>query len=135
MLGFTLSGYIALLTFGSETLRRAMRSKGKSGFSLAEEVSATFVHFLLLQALGLLAAILAKCSYLWVAEVGIVGTIPRPAAFLLKVAFWGPAFLLLVYSITAGIAVVFWVASLVKLDQKAMAEEDRKAASSNQGEG
>ena len=62
VLGFTLGGFAIFLGFGDEKFRELIsgQAEGEDGASPYMEVSATFLHFVLIQLITLLAAIVVK---------------------------------------------------------------------------
>ncbi|AYR22309.1 hypothetical protein [Herbaspirillum rubrisubalbicans] len=62
VLGFTLGGFAIFLGFGDEKFRELIsgQDEGDNSASAYMEVSATFLHFVLIQLFALLAAIIAK---------------------------------------------------------------------------
>lgn len=63
MLGFTLGGYAILLAFGDKEFLKLMAGKreGEQGPSPFMVINGSFVHFIVLQVLSLLLALIALC--------------------------------------------------------------------------
>lgn len=77
VLGFSLGGYAMLVGFGDENFLQAIRGADEDGTaSPYMEVNAAFVHFILVQALALIFAVVAKSlgvyDYLFVYYFGCV---------------------------------------------------------------
>lgn len=60
VIGFSLGGYAILMGFGDESFRDALKGSTKERASPFLAVSATFVHFILVQILALLLCLIAK---------------------------------------------------------------------------
>lgn len=105
LVGFTLGGYAMLLSFGGERFQNILIKAKVGNVSAFVEVSATFTHFIVVQFIGLLCALLAK------------GTFVEPPKFirhfceklgtmvdLLRLGFWFFGVFLLIYALTTGVA-------------------------------
>lgn len=87
VLGFTLGGYAILLAFGDERFRNLLSGKDENGnVSPFIGVNATFVHFIVVQVMAILAAVFGSA---WQLKTGFF-------------AFFG--FLLFCYSIMTALA-------------------------------
>ncbi len=132
LLGFSLGGLAMLLSFGSAEFQKFISGKepGEIAPTAFMEVSATFVHFMLLQLAALLVATIFKSLdfYLpWPATA-------RPIINSLTIVFSGLGYLLFLYSLTAMIAAVFSVfrmTSWFEIFQNAQEPEDEKQAEGN----
>lgn len=70
LLGFTLGGYAILLAFGDESFRQALSGpEPDGGASPFLVVNATFIHFILVQAVALLTALVFKT---WEIRTGLL---------------------------------------------------------------
>lgn len=98
ILGFTLGGYAILLAFGDERFRQLISGKEKDDTSSPfMGVNSTFVHFILVQVVAILAAIFASA---WQLKSGIFAlfgfflfsysilTAAAAAMAVLRVAHW-----------------------------------------------
>lgn len=101
LLGFTLAGFAIWLGFGSERLREMISRPGDDGSpSVYVQVSATFVHFVVIQAAALLAAAFAMAT----------SAIAQPGAQLGEIIEQSAAighalgFLLFIYAIATALA-------------------------------
>lgn len=94
VLGFSLGGYAILLAFGDERFRQLLALPGDEEDEEVTpymQINGTFVHFIVIQALALIAAVVAKA---------------------LQITHWIPSilcFLLFVYALFLAIAATFAV--------------------------
>ncbi|WP_449427208.1 hypothetical protein [Rhodanobacter umsongensis] len=108
LLGFSLGGLAMLLSFGNEEFQKFISQKNdvtESDPTAFLEVSASFVHFMLLQLASLVISIAFKALDFY---------LPWPPALrmivdTLTVILSGVGYLLFLYSITAMVAAVFAV--------------------------
>ena len=108
MLGFTIGGFALILAFGDEKFRALVARAGQeSGASVLEELIATFLIFISVQALGLIAAITSKG--LWASDV-ILWNPPAWVGMLV----WGGSYFLFLYGITLAVAAARWIHMLGK---------------------
>jgi hypothetical protein len=132
LLGFSLGGLAMLLSFGNAEFQKFITEKDDA--SPAEptafiEVSASFVHFMLLQLAALMVAIIFNALDFY---------LPWPVCFrqaidLLTTLFSGLGYLLFLYSIAAMVAAVFAVfrmTSWFEIFQNPPAKAPQQAASS-----
>ncbi len=106
LLGFTLAGFTIWLGFGSERFRALVAQPGEDGSpSIYVQVSATFVHFVVMQIAALLAAALALASSVIPAPDGNLGAL---IGRLVPMGH-GAGFLLFVYAITTALAAAMGV--------------------------
>ncbi len=104
LLGFSLGGFAIFLGLGDEQFRAILAEKDQEEkYSAYTFVSATFVHFLLIQCLGIIFALLANAlAYqpMWLNDKYMIYfTYITPI-------FWGIGYLFLLYAITSMMAVV-----------------------------
>jgi hypothetical protein len=122
IIGFALGGYAIWLGFGDEQFRNLISEKTESnGYSPYLEVSATFAHFILVQLLALIMALLAKATSFHISDVhwlyDLLSRIGFPVqAFheIIKPIFYCLGFLIFVYALMTAVAAtlaVFRVAS------------------------
>ena len=108
LLGFSLGGLAMLLSFGNAEFQKFISEKDESSPSDPTafiEVSASFVHFMLLQLASLLLATIFNALDFYVSWPAPV----RPAIDVATIVLSGIGYLLFLYSITAMIAAVFAV--------------------------
>lgn len=129
VLGFTLGGFAIFISFGDEKFRRLLaeqdEDEGEDAPTAYIQLCATFVHFILVQILGLLFAIIAKAMYFpW-------DRAPKAFMELLPwlngvVGFSG--YTLFIYSLTSALAAtmhVLRIASMYEMVQRSEQDEDR----------
>lgn len=123
LLGFTLAGFTIWLGFGSERFRALVSQPGEDGSpSIYVQVSASFVHFVVMQVAGLLAAAIALAASTIPAPSGLPGVIVGRLATVGQ----GAGFLLFVYAIATALAAamgVFRVASWQDMVHRAKLHE------------
>lgn len=133
MLGFTLGGMTVFLGIIEPRIVRYMGSSGDRKYSDLTEIVATFVHFVVVQALALLAAVVCKALYVPIEETPIYGVLNRvhlpPAAwsFATRLVGWPLAFALFVYALTLALATtleVFRVSQMIEAICKSEAEKE-----------
>lgn len=116
LLGFTLGGYAILLAFGDDRFRQIIAGEeGEGKASPFMVVNASFIHFIILQALALIVGVGGKAQVIWGAPAAFIGT------FLFLYA--------LLSAVAAGIAVLnlsSWFDDYV--DWKKKVEARKKAA-------
>ena len=108
LLGFSLGGLAMLLSFGNAEFQKFISEKDEESSSDPTafiEVSASFVHFMLLQLASLLLAAIFNALDFYLPWPEII----RPALDIGTIAMSGFGYLLFLYSITAMIAAVFAV--------------------------
>lgn len=104
LLGFTLGGFALMLALGDERFRDLIARAGdkKSGASVMEQLSATFLIFILIQASGLILAVV--CKGLWESK-WIIWAVPPQ----IGVAFWAASYFLFLYGILLSLAAAKWI--------------------------
>lgn len=108
LLGFTIGGFALILAFGDEKFRSLVARAGKDeGVGVLEELIATFLIFIVVQSVGLIAAIC--CKGLW--ESSIV--IWYPPIWLGAIA-WAGSYLIFLYGLMMTIAAARWIHMLGK---------------------
>lgn len=104
LLGFSLGGFAIFLGLGDEQFRSLLAEEDKDkNFSAYVSVSATFVHFILIQCLGIICALLSKALAFkpeWLADKVMV------YFHYITFIFWGVGYFFLLYALTSVIAVV-----------------------------
>lgn len=135
LLGFTLGGYTLLVGFMGEQFRTAIagpseQSDGSQKESPFIEVNSTFVHFILVQILALIAAVVAKSLHTEPSLVpGFAGLFHLPVALVSKVVIglWGIGFLLFSYALTLLIAALLAVFRVSTWIDRQAAKENKAA--------
>lgn len=107
VLGFTLAGFTIWLGFGDESFRRRLSEAPKAAgqASAFMGVSASFVHFVVVQICALLSAVWAKGMNFPLTQ----GHWLRPSMDWLAPLGHGIGFLLFVYALTAALAATLGV--------------------------
>jgi hypothetical protein len=107
VLGFTLAGFTIWLGFGDEAFRQRMAAppKNNGGTSAFLGISAGFAHFVIVQIMALIAAVLAKAMDFPLPNEHWLVPIMRWLAPL----GWGIGFLLFLYAILAALAATLGV--------------------------
>lgn len=134
MIGFSLAAFAMLLAFTNERFLKVVTTaipNVTGGFSPStySSTSTAFVHFIVVQILALLAALVCKACFVvpphWmlssVAETGI----SQQSFIAFTKAFWFIAYWLFLYSILCGLAATFrvfllshWFEKVARLDAK-----------------
>jgi len=96
LLGFTLGGYAMLLAFGSERFLMVLSAAKNGDVSSFMKVNAAFVHFIVVQAVGVIYALI--CSA-WSVKAGVFSFV---------------GFVIFVYSLFSALAAAFAVLRLAK---------------------
>lgn len=108
LISFTLAGYALFMGFGDEKFRQLMAS-GKDGESPMLSISAAFTHFIIIQVLSVILAIMAKARPVR-SLLGIIGTnfLDTEALSMMRTVigtgFWMLSFLMFIYSICCIVA-------------------------------
>lgn len=131
MLGFSLAGYAIFLAFGNDEFRSFLVKAKIRDSSAFVSLTATFMHFVLLQVLSLLLSFVAKFLF------SITVTLPSLLAdglFFLQKLFWFFCFVLFIYSITTSLASVIAIFRIVRLfDTYIKIVERRKSDAAENG--
>lgn len=108
MLGFSLGGYAVLLAFGDSSFRETLAGRSAKGASPFLVMNTTFVHFIVLQTLTLLFALLCKNTYVEPADLGVNATsfFGSTLAFFAvgRYCFWFLGHTLFLYAICLALA-------------------------------
>ncbi|WP_295548619.1 hypothetical protein [uncultured Pseudacidovorax sp.] len=127
LLGFTLGGFAMFLGFGDEKFRALLADPDEDdpkGPALYQTVTSTFVHFIMVQTIALMIAIVARSWNFYVDW-------PDPIRGLITAASWvgGAAgylfFLYAICSVVAATMQLFRVASWYEQHRKMLAEAAR----------
>lgn len=108
LLGFSLGGLAMLLSFGNTRFQTFVSERDKgpdSDPSALMSVAASFVHFMLLQLLALLVAIIFNSLYFYVPWLDPI----RPFLVLCNILFSAIGYFIFLYSILSMVAAVFAV--------------------------
>lgn len=112
VIGFALGGYAIWLGFGDEEFRRLISERPVEGeASPYMQVSAAFAHFVIVQLMALIGALIAKANSFdltadhWLGQIFVATGLPLNF-IQLHVApwFWGFGFMLFVYGLMTAIA-------------------------------
>lgn len=109
LISFTLAGYALFLALGNDTFRQMMAGKEGSTSPLLS-ISATFVHFILLQTFALILALIAQSrpisSIVGLLSIAFFNTgYPRDVRIVFCHIFWFISFSAFLYSITSIVAI------------------------------
>ncbi|HHW7569579.1 hypothetical protein ACJ7Z2_05320 [Mannheimia glucosida] len=116
LLGFSLGGFAIFLGLGDEQFRAILAAKDENEkSSVYTVVSATFVHFILVQGLGIIFALLAKA--LAYQPIWLPDNYMFYFAYITPI-FWGIGYLFLLYALTSMIAVVMAIFRCTRLYEK-----------------
>lgn len=105
LIGFTLSGYAVVMTISDQKLRSAMIGPIPNRPTAFMATNATFFHFLLLQILAILLALIAKSrplSYFFGSSKFEIG--PFNARFVIAWVGWVIGYCVFVYALTSALA-------------------------------
>lgn len=107
LVGFTLAGYAVVMTIGDSRLRLAMMEPLPDRVSAFMAMNATFFHFLLLQLLSILLALVAKArvfsSILGITDLKIGSVSLR---FVVTSLGWLISYTLFIYALVSALAAV-----------------------------
>lgn len=120
ILGFSLGGYAILLAFGSDDFRKLSAGELDGEASPWMELSAAFVHFIVVQLLGLGIALIAKGR-----PFSTLG-IEFPGQVWVTTAMWGLGFLVFSYGLTLILASTFRILSVTRAFDTFVAKERSK---------
>jgi hypothetical protein len=122
IVSFTLAGFAMLIAFGNDGFKRYISDEGESKGPLLS-IGAAFTHFLVIQTLALIFAIVAKARlFSTLSGMGV----PLDSLFkdhqsvrmaLVRIA-WAIGFLLFLYSITSIVSITFSVFRVAKYFNK-----------------
>lgn len=116
LLGFTLGGYAMLMAFGDSEFHKELATKGDSRYSPLMRVNSTFVHFILLQVLSLVFAIIVKSYYF--SPTGILARFIDDFSTLFTLLMGATYFLgffVFSYALISTIAATFAILRLMKI--------------------
>lgn len=113
MLGFSLGGYVVLLGVGSEKFMELLARAGRENGSAFVGVSSAFVHFIIVQFVSLISALLfvATEETFW----STPGWKNCGCLYTVRIAQQSVTLLLFYYSLTTGIAATLRIFSLSNL--------------------
>lgn len=113
MLGFSLGGYAILLAFGDTDFLSIISGKSdreKEKGSPFLHINANFFHFILMQFMALIFAVIAKAKIYSILPVALKSSIKHDHSFVYEGAFllyhlmWFFGFLIFIYAIATGLA-------------------------------
>lgn len=109
LIGFSLGGYAIFLAFGDSEFQSVLSGKGKNNNSPLIGVSGTFVHFIIIQIIALLLALLCKSFYYPPPTFVLTAFRFFEIDFyllnrLFKILFWFLSFFAFIYAIVLSIA-------------------------------
>lgn len=112
LLGFSLAGYAIFLAFGTEKFREFLSSSKIGGASAFLRITTTFMHFVLVQIVAVLAALFCKSAYL--AKIPICDNMLVYLYAVQKIV-WLCGTFLFVYSLTTALAALVGIFRLVRI--------------------
>lgn len=135
LLGFTLGGFAIFVGFGDERFKASLAAPEDDPTqpTVYRELCATFVHFIFVQVIALLLALVSK---------GMWFKAPLPVQLLAALpamnTIWGAAcYAVFLYAITSVIAIglhVFRIATMYELHQRLTTPSDQKKQGDRQGQ-
>ena len=133
LLGFTLAAFTFLLSLsGSMFVRYLFAVKSPEGIVAFSQLSATMVHFILVQLAGLIVAVVSKALFI-VPEHWLVGLIRSlPVLFeSARLTLWGAGMFLTMYAFTSCAAAtmcIFRLASIRVETERRQIEADKSTS-------
>lgn len=134
LLGFTLGGFAIFVGFGDERFKASLAAPEDDPTqpTVYRELCATFVHFIFVQVIAMLLALISK---------GMWFKAPLPEQFLAALpvmnAVWGAAcYAVFLYAITSVIAIglhVFRIATMYEMHQRLAAPRNQGQQDDRQG--
>lgn len=135
ILGFSLGGFAILISFGNENFTKALLTIPKNKeFSAYENVASAFAHFIIIQILAMIFALLAKSFYFAVPSWLPVGEIISCCLFIFRTLFWFVGYLLFVYALMASLAATMRILRLARVFTKSQNQNQESPVSSSSGE-
>lgn len=124
VLGFTLGGFAIFIGFGDERFRQVLAEpdEGGSSSSAYVQLCATFVHFIVVQVLALIAAVLAKAWWFYASWADPIREY-LPYLNALGGALGYGLFLYALTSVLAAVMHVFRIASMYEQLQQAIKDD------------
>lgn len=108
LLGFTIGGFTIFLGIGSERFRSTL-ADSSDGPSIMMQISASYVHFIVIQTIALISALMAQATaiptpdFLWSLVLGL-GFDPGKFFTVLRTLGWGFCYLMFLYAISLVLA-------------------------------
>lgn len=108
LLGFSLGGYAMWIAIGDDSFRKLISGEDPDGKpSPYMEVNSAFVHFIVLQMLSILLALVAKAYYFqWDSDLVIVKSI-KPYLLGVTLVSYFLSYLIFIYALLSAIAATF----------------------------
>jgi hypothetical protein len=122
LLGFTLAGFSMFIGFGDEQFRSMLAEPDEDEneeFTIYLRLCSTFVHFIVVQIIALLFAIVAKSTFFYAEWLGGL----QPYVVALRVVGWCFGYILFLYALTSALAAtmhVFRIASMYEQYRKSV---------------
>jgi hypothetical protein len=124
LISFTLAGFALFMAVGDEKFKRLLADTARSKGPLMT-ISASFVHFIFIQALSILLALIASSRpYSLIFSIIDINNLPGHVILVLKVlkfAAWGFGFLIFLYAISSVVSlslglfrIIYWFNGFAK---------------------
>jgi hypothetical protein len=107
LLGFTLGGYAMWMAIGDDKFRSLISGRDHKKDpepSSYMQVNAAFVHFIFLQALSILLALLAKALYVPVTSYQVTAPLAALELHRFTPYFWGLSYTVFIYALLSAVA-------------------------------
>lgn len=113
MMAFSLGTIALLMAFGDEKYREILANAGKEVAPFVQ-MSATFIHFILMQFIALLIALFLQAYHIppfgwFVSAISSLGIDFEWVSKFARVSLWYLGFTAFCYALTCSIAAAFWV--------------------------
>ena len=114
LLGFTLGGLAIFVSFGDERFKQLLAPKDADNASPFLRTSASFMHFIVVQVLALMSAVMAQGTYFHRSQWPVICKIPEgvwPSGGMeeTRTVLWGVGYLLFIYALMLALAAAFQV--------------------------
>ncbi len=125
LLGFTLGGFAIFIGFGDEKFRALLADEGEdSKVNAYVGLCSTFVHFILVQAMALIAAIVAKSWWFYTPWIDPV----RPLLPLLNALGGAVGYGLFLYALTSVLAATMHILRIASMYARFQTYSDRSTS-------
>jgi hypothetical protein len=110
LLGFTIGGFTLFLAIGSDRFRAMLSERDDDEpASMMESISASYVHFIVVQTLAIICALVASATYFptpsflmhWIGRVGLPA---ETTISVIRLIGWGVSYLLFLYALALVVA-------------------------------
>ncbi len=125
IIGFSVGGYALLLSFGNEKFQNLMAKAEVRKTNAFVDLCAAFTHFVLMQFLALVFAVVAKSTYIFPPH--FLGEWPEwlwKTIGLFRIGFWWLGDFIFVYAMLCGVAATMRIFRLSQMFAKAAQGED-----------